>query len=83
MSEFSKQYDVAFGFGLNDFYYEEIFHSLETNQYISRTCEGLGTYAVAKSADGKMLFAVDSEEDPEMVQWINLEQAIDRASKLY
>lgn len=82
MSEFSKQYDEAFDFGMNDFDYEEIFNSLETNQYISRTCEGLGTYAVAKSADGKMLLAVDSEEDPEMVQWIGLEQAIERASKL-
>ena len=81
MAEFSKQYDEAFDFGMNDFDYQEIFDSLENNQYQSQICEGLGSYAVAKSTEGKMLLAVDAIEDPEMVEWVTLEEAISRAGK--
>jgi|688.fasta_scaffold972907_2 hypothetical protein len=80
MAEFSKQYDEAFGFGLNDFDYQEIFNTLENNHYQSQICEGLGTYAVAKSTEGKMLLAVDSQEDSDMFEWVSLEEAISRAT---
>lgn len=78
MAEFSKQYQDAFSFDWNDFDYDDIFADLNANESISQICEGLGTLAVAKSEDGRMLLGVESEEDPEYIQWITLETAIER-----
>lgn len=79
MSEFSKQYREAFDFDFDDFDYKEIFEGLEPNHYKSQICEGLGTVAVAKSGEGKMLLAVEVESMPDMVEWVSLETAIERA----
>ena len=76
MAEFSKQYQEAFGFDWNDFDYEEIFEKLEKNQVYPIICEGLGTLAVARSEDDQMLFAIQSEEEPDMVIWKKLEDVI-------
>ena len=81
MAEFSKQYQEAFDFGFNDFDYEEIFNDLKPNEAIGQICEGLGTLAVAKSEDGKMLLGVEAEENPEYIKWITLEAAIQRAKE--
>jgi hypothetical protein len=82
MAEFSKQYSENFDFDWADFDYTEIFNGLQPNQTVSQICEGLGTLAVAKSDDGKMLLGVESDEDPEYLQWISLERAIERARNL-
>ena len=82
MSEFSKQYKENFDFDWEDFDYIEIFNGLQPNQAVSQICEGLGTLAVAKSDDGKMLLGVESDEDPEYLQWISLERAIEKARNL-
>jgi hypothetical protein len=79
MAEFSKQYQEAFGFDWNDFDYEEIFNDLNPNEAIGQICEGLGTLAVAKAEDGKMLLGVEAEENSEYIKWITLETAIQRA----
>lgn len=79
MAEFSKQYQDAFNFDWNDFDYDDIFADLNANESISQICEGLGTLAVAKSEDGRMLLGVEFEEDPEYIQWVSLETAIERA----
>lgn len=76
MAEFSKQYQEAFGFDWNDFDYEEIFEKLEKNQVYPIICEGLGTLAVARSDEDQMLFAIQSEEEPDMVIWKKLEDVI-------
>lgn len=76
MAEFSKQYQEAFGFDWNDFDYEEIFEKLEKNQVYPIICEGLGTLAVARSEEDQMLFAIQSEEDADMVIWKKLEDVI-------
>jgi hypothetical protein len=81
MAEFSKQYQEAFGFDFNDFDYEEIFNDLKPNEAIGQICEGLGTLAVAKSEDGKMLLGVEAEENPEYIKWVTLEAAIQRAKE--
>jgi hypothetical protein len=78
MAEFSKQYQDALSFDWNDFDYGDIFEGLRPNESVSQICEGLGTLAVAKSEDGRMLLGVESEEDPEYIQWITLETAIER-----
>jgi len=77
MAEFSKQYKDAFNFDWHDFDYEEIFKKLENNQAYPLICEGLGTLAVAKSDEGKMLLAVQSEDEPDMIIWKTLEDAIE------
>jgi hypothetical protein len=79
MSEFSRQYQEAFGFDWNDFDYEEIYKDLNSNEAMGQICEGLGTLAVAKSEDGRMLLGIEAEENPEYLQWISLEKAIERA----
>ncbi len=76
MAEFSKQYQEAFDFDWNDFDYEEIFQKLEKNQVYPLICEGLGTLAVARSDEDQMLFAIQSEEEPDMVIWKKLEDVI-------
>ena len=76
MAEFSKQYKEAFNFDWHDFDYQEIFERLENNQAYPIMCEGLGTLAVGKSDEGKMLLAIQSEEEPEMVIWKSLEDVI-------
>jgi hypothetical protein len=82
MAEFSRQYQEAFDLGWDDFDYEEIFKDLKPNEAVSQICEGLGTLAVAKSEEGKMLLGVESEENPEYIKWISLETAIERAKSL-
>jgi len=82
MAEFSKQYQDAFDFDWNDFDYEEIFNDLKSNEAVGQICEGLGTLAVAKSEDGRMLLGVESEENPEYIQWVSLETAIERSRSL-
>jgi len=82
MAEFSKQYQDAFNFDWNDFDYEEIFNDLKPNEAVGQICEGLGTLAVAKSEDGRMLLGVESEENPEYIQWVSLETAIGRSRSL-
>lgn len=77
MAEFSKQYKDAFNFDWHDFDYEEIFEKLENNQAYPLICEGLGTLAVAKSDQGKMLLAIQSEDQPDMIIWKTLEDAIE------
>jgi hypothetical protein len=77
MAEFSKQYEDEFGLGWYDFDYEGIFNNLEKNQYYPIICEGLGTLAVSKSNDGEMLLAIQSEEEPDMVEWKKLEDVIE------
>lgn len=77
MAEFSKQYDQEFDLGWYDFDYEEIFSNLKENQVYPLICAGLGTLAVAKSDGGEILFAIQSEEDPEMVEWKNLQSVIE------
>ena len=81
MSEFSKQYQEAFNHDWNDFDYEEIFKDLNPNEAVGQICEGLGTLAVAKSEEGKMLLGVEAEENPEYIKWVSLEDAIERARK--
>jgi hypothetical protein len=76
MAEFSKQYQEAFSFDWHDFDYEEIFEKLEKNQVYPLICEGLGTLAVARSAEDQMLFAIQSEEEPDMVIWKKIEDVI-------
>jgi hypothetical protein len=82
MAEFSRQYQEAFDFTWSDFDYEEIFKDLKPNEAVSQICEGLGTLAVAKSEEGKMLLGVESEENPEYIKWISLETTIERAKSL-
>ena len=82
MAEFSKQYQDAFNFDWNDFDYEGIFNDLKPNEAVGQICEGLGTLAVAKSEDGRMLLGVESEENPEYIQWVSLETAIERSRSL-
>ena len=82
MAEFSKQYQDAFNFDWSDFDYEEIFKDLKPNEGVGQICEGLGTLAVAKSEDGRMLLGVESEENPEYIQWVSLENAIERSRSL-
>ncbi len=77
MAEFSKQYQEAFDFDWHDFDYEEIFNKLEKNQVYPIICEGLGTLAVARSEEDQMLFAIQSEEEPDMVIWKHLEDVIE------
>ena len=79
MAEFSKQYQEAFNHDWNDFDYEELFNNLKPNEAMGQICEGLGTLAVAKSNEGKMLLGVQAEEDPEFIKWVSLEDAIERA----
>jgi hypothetical protein len=79
LAEFSRQYQDAFGFDWNDFDYEEIFNDLNPNEAMGQICEGLGTLAVAKSEDGRMLLGIEAEGNPEYIQWISLENAIERA----
>jgi hypothetical protein len=81
MAEFSKQYQEAFGFDYQDFDYEEIFETLTPNNYVMQICEGLGTVAVAKSDEGKMLLGVEPESAPDHIQWVSLEKAIILAQK--
>lgn len=76
MAEFSKQYQDAFSFDWHDFDYQEIFEKLEKNQVYPIICEGLGTLAVARSDEDQMLFAIQSEEEPDMVIWKKLEDVI-------
>ncbi len=76
MAEFSKQYQEAFAFDWHDFDYQEIFEKLEKNQVYTIICEGLGTLAVARSDEDQMLFAIQSEEEPDMVVWKKLEDVI-------
>lgn len=83
MSEFSKQYQDAFGFDWNDFDYEEIYNDLNPNEAMGQICEGLGTLAVAKSEDGRMLLGIEAEENPEYIQWISLETAIERVQSFH
>ena len=82
MAEFSKQYQAAFNFDWNDFDYEEIFNDLKPNEAVGQVCEGLGTLAVAKSEDGRMLLGIEADENPEYIQWVSLEKAIERAKEL-
>jgi hypothetical protein len=82
MAEFSKQYKEAFNFDWHDFDYQEIFERLENNQAYPIICEGLGTLAVGKSDEGKMLLAIQSEEEPEMVIWKSLEDVINLVKDL-
>lgn len=79
MAEFSKQYQDAFSFDWKDFDYEEIFKDLNPNEAVGQICEGLGTLAVAKSEDGRMLLGVEADENPEYIKWVSLETAIERA----
>jgi len=79
MAEFSKQYQEAFNHDWNDFDYEELFNNLKPNEAMGQICEGLGTLAVAKSNEGKMLLGVQAEEDPDFIKWVSLEDAIERA----
>lgn len=79
MAEFSKQYQEAFGFDQVDFDYAELFNDLKPNEAMGQICEGLGTLAVAKSEEGKMLLGVEAETNPEYIKWISLEDAIERA----
>lgn len=81
MAEFSKQYQEAFNHDWNDFDYEEIFKNLKPNEAVGQICEGLGTLAVARSEDGRMLLGVEAEENPEYIKWVTLETAIERARK--
>ena len=82
MAEFSKQYKEAFNFDWHDFDYQEIFERLENNQAYPIICEGLGTLAVGKSDEGKMLLAIQSEEEPEIVIWKSLEDVINLVKDL-
>lgn len=82
MAEFSKQYQEAFNHDWNDFDYEEIFKDLKPNEAVGQICEGLGTLAVAKSEDGRMLLGVEADENPEYIQWVSLEKAVERAKEL-
>ena len=82
MAEFSKQYQDAFDSDWTDFDYEEIFKDLKPNEAVGQICEGLGTLAVAKSEDGRMLLGVESEENPEYIQWVSLQNAIERSRSL-
>jgi hypothetical protein len=84
MAEFSKQYQEAFDFGTNyqDFDYEEIFETLSPNNYVMQICEGLGTVAVAKSDEGKMLLGIVPESHPDHIQWVSLEKAISLARNI-
>ena len=77
MAEFSKQYDQEFGLGWWDFDYEEIFNNLQNNQYYPIICEGLGTLAVSKSDAGEMLLAIQSDEEPDMVEWKKMEEVVE------
>ncbi len=77
MAEFSKQYQEAFNFDWHDFDYEEIFNKLDKNQVYPIICEGLGTLAVARSEEDEMLFAIQSEEEPDMVIWKRLDDVIE------
>ena len=77
MAEFSKQYQKAFDFDWHDFDYEEIFNKLEKNQVYPIICEGLGTLAIARSEEDEMLFAIQSEEEPDMVIWKRLDDVIE------
>lgn len=77
MAEFSKQYQENFDFDWHDFDYEEIFNKLQENQYYPVICEGLGTLGVAKSDEGEMLLAIQSEEEPDMVIWKKLADIVD------
>lgn len=81
MAEFSKQYQEAFNHDWNDFDYAEIFKDLNPNEAVGQICEGLGTLAVARSEDGRMLLGVEAEENPEYIKWVSLEDAIERARK--
>ena len=77
MAEFSKQYQENFDFDWHDFDYKEIFNKLQKNQYYPVICEGLGTLGVAKSDEGEMLLAIQSEEEPDMVRWKTLSDVVD------
>ena len=77
MAEFSKQYQENFDFDWHDFDYREIFNKLQKNQYYPVICEGLGTLGVAKSDEGEMLLAIQSEEEPDMVIWKTLSDVVD------
>jgi len=77
MAEFSKQYQENFDFDWHDFDYKEIFNKLQKNQYYPVICEGLGTLGVAKSDEGEMLLAIQSEEEPDMVIWKTLSDVVD------
>lgn len=79
MAEFSKQYQEAFNHDWNDFDYEELFNNLKPNEAMGQICEGLGTLAVAKAEDGRMLLGVEADENPEYIKWVTLETAIERA----
>jgi hypothetical protein len=81
MAEFSKQYRDSFDFDWHDFDYEEIFNKLGENQYYPLICEGLGTLGVAKSDEGQMLLAIQSEEEPDMVIWKTLSDVISLVRK--
>ena len=81
MAEFSKQYQEAFNHDWNDFDYTEIFKDLNPNEAVSQICEGLGTLAVAKAEDGRMLLGVEADENPEYIKWVTLETAIERAKE--
>lgn len=81
MAEFSKQYEESFNFDWHDFDYEEIFDKLGKNQIYPLICEGLGTLAVARSDEDKMLLAIQSEEEPDMVIWKTLEDVIELVKK--
>ena len=77
MAECSKQYQENFDFDWHDFDYREIFNKLQKNQYYPVICEGLGTLGVAKSDEGEMLLAIQSEEEPDMVIWKTLSDVVD------
>ena len=77
MAEFSKQYQENFDFDWHDFDYKEIFNKLQKNQYYPVIWEGLGTLGVAKSDEGEMLLAIQSEEEPDMVIWKTLSDVVD------
>jgi len=81
MAEFSKQYQEAFSHDWNDFDYEDLFNDLKPNEAVSQICEGLGTLAVAKSEDGRMLLGVEADENPEYIKWVTLETAVERAKE--
>lgn len=81
MAQFSKQYQEAFDLEWNDFDYEEISETLSPNNYVMQICEGLGTVAVAKSGEGKMLLGIEPESAPDQIQWVSLEKAISLVQK--
>jgi len=76
MAEYSKQFKEAFDFDWHDFDYVEKFNKLEKNQSISFICEGLGTYAVARSNEDTMLLGIESPDNPDMVIWRSLADVI-------